>query len=182
MRAVVYSSTGGPEVLRLVDRPEPSPGPGEVLVRVAVSGVNPTDWKARRGSAPGQPPAFPEVVPNQDGAGTIEAVGLGVDSGRAGQRVWLWESAWQRADGTAQELVAVPSGQAVGLPDAASLDLGASLGIPALTAHRCLTVGEEGPRRLAPSGLSGKNVLVAAGPAPWATPPSSWPAGRERRS
>ena len=83
MRAVVYSSTGGPEVLRLVDRPEPSPGPGEVLVRVAVSGVNPTDWKARRGSAPGQPPAFPEVVPNQDGAGTIEAVGLGVDSGRA---------------------------------------------------------------------------------------------------
>src|SRR5437899_9164587 len=163
MRAVVYSSTGGPEVLRLVDRPEPSPGPGEVLVRVAVSGVNPTDWKARRGSGPGQRPAFPEVVPNQDGAGTIVAAGADVDPSRVGERVWLWEANWQRADGTAQELVALPASHAVPLPEGASFDLGASLGIPAITAHRCLTVGSEGPATLGARALDGRTVLVAGG-------------------
>jgi len=74
LRAVVYERTGGPEVLHLVERPEPEPGPGEVLVRVALSGVNPTDWKSRRGSGPGLPLAFPQVVPNQDGAGVIVGV------------------------------------------------------------------------------------------------------------
>ena len=101
MRAVVYSETGGPEVLRLVERPVPEPGPGEVRVAVRVSGVNPTDWKARRGSSSGAQLAFPEVVPNQDGSGTIDAVGDDVDAARVGERVWLWEAAWQRADGTA---------------------------------------------------------------------------------
>src|SRR5947199_2766805 len=101
MRAVVYRQAGDPSVLQLVDRPEPIPGPGEVVVRVAVSGVNPTDWKARRGSAPGEPAAFPLVVPNQDGAGTVVAVGPGVDAGRVGQRVWIWDAALQRAEGTA---------------------------------------------------------------------------------
>src|SRR5438093_9480654 len=109
MRAVVYRETGDPSVLELLDRPEPEPRPGEVLVRVAVSGVNPTDWKARRGSGPGQRPAFPEVVPNQDGAGTIVAAGSDVDPSRVGERVWLWEAAWHRADGTAQELVVLPA-------------------------------------------------------------------------
>src|SRR2546425_6810306 len=99
MRAVVYAETGDPDVLRLTERPVPEPGPGEVRVRVRVSGVNPTDWKARRGTSP----AFPEVVPNQDGAGTVDAVGSGVPQSRVGERVWLWEAAWQRADGTAQE-------------------------------------------------------------------------------
>jgi NADPH:quinone reductase len=163
MRAVVYTRTGGPEVLELVERPEPTPTTEEVVVRVAVSGVNPTDWKSRRGAAPGLPPAFPEVVPNQDGAGTIVEVAPDVDPGRVGQRVWLWEAAWKRANGTAQEMVALPGWQAVPLPDDASFDLGASLGIPALTAHRCLTVGEEGPRTLGPGTLSGRTVLVAGG-------------------
>ena len=162
MRAIVYTSTGGPEVLRLVERPVPEPGPGEVRVKVAVSGVNPTDWKSRRGEAPGQPLSFPEVVPNQDGAGTVEAVGAGVRL-LPGQRVWLWEAAWQRADGTAQEHVVVPEAQAVPLPDQASYDLGASLGIPALTAHRCLTVADGGPTRLHPGALEGRTVLVAGG-------------------
>ena len=72
MRAVVYAQTGEPEVLHLVDRPVPEPGPGEVRVRVSVSGVNPTDWKARRGNEAGQP-VDPAVVPNQDGAGTVDA-------------------------------------------------------------------------------------------------------------
>ena len=163
MRAVVYSQTGGPEVLRLVERPVPEPRPGEVRVAVRVSGVNPTDWKSRRGRMPGEALPFPEVVPNQDGAGTIDAVGAGVDSGRVGERVWLWEAAWQRADGTAQEYVVLPERQAVPLPEGVSFDIGASLGIPALTAHRCLTVAELGPSRLAPGALAGRSVLIAGG-------------------
>ena len=163
MRAIVYSETGGPEVLRLVERPEPEPGPGEVLVRVAVSGVNPSDWKVRQGSPPGKPPPFPEVVPNQDGAGTVVAVGPGVDGARVGERVWLWEATWQRPGGTAQELVAIAHDHAVPLPEDASFDLGACLGIPAITAHRALTVGAEGPTSLGPGALAGKWVLVAGG-------------------
>ncbi len=163
MRAALYRRTGGPEVIEVAERPEPTPGPGEVVVKVAVSGVNPTDWKTRRGAAPGQPPPFPEQVPNQDGAGTVVAVGEGVDPSRRGQRVWIWEAAWQRAGGTAQELVALPGDHAVPLPEGASFDLGASVGIPALTAHRCLTVAESGPELLAPGALEGRLVLVAGG-------------------
>jgi len=163
MRAIVYTQTGPPDVLKLVERPEPVPGAGEVLVRVAVSGVNPTDWKARRGAGPGLALAFPEVVPNQDAAGTVEAVGEGVGQERVGQRVWLWEAAWGRADGTAQELVTLPEAQAVPLSDDASFELGASIGIPALTAHRCLTVGADGPATLGPGALDGRVVLVAGG-------------------
>ena len=163
MRAIVYRETGDPSVLELVDRPEPQPGPGEVVVRVAVSGVNPTDWKARRGDGPGRPLRFPEVVPNQDGAGTVVAAGEGVDPGRVGERVWLWEAARNRADGTAQEMVAIPANQAVRLPDGISFDVGASIPIPAMTAHRCLTVGAEGPTTLGPGTLDGRRVLVAGG-------------------
>jgi NADPH2:quinone reductase len=161
VRAVVYSEAGGPEVLRLVERGTPEPGAGEVRVRVSVSGVNPTDWKARSGRGDALP--FPEVVPNQDGAGTIDAVGEGVEPSRVGERVWLWEASWERADGTAQEYVVLPERQAVVLPDAASFALGASLGIPALTAHRCLTVSALGPSRLGPGALTGCTVLVAGG-------------------
>src|SRR6059036_31202 len=108
MRAIVYSQSGGSEVLRPVERPIPEPGLGELRVEVRVSGVNPTDWKQRRGG----PGAFSEVVPNQDGAGTVDAVGEGVDGTRVGERVWLWEAAWQRANGTAQEYVVLPARQA----------------------------------------------------------------------
>jgi NADPH2:quinone reductase len=163
MKAIVYEQTGDPSVLHLAERPVPEPGAGEVRVRVQVSGVNPTDWKVRKGGTPGEKLAFPEVVPNQDGAGTVDAVGPGVDGLEAGQRVWLWEAAWQRADGTAQEFVVLPARQAVPLPEHASIDLGASLGIPALTAHRCLTVAEDGPSRLGPGTLAGRTVLVAGG-------------------
>jgi len=163
VRAILYSETGGPDVLRLVDRPEPEPAEGEVLVRVAVSGVNPTDWKNRAGRRPGESLPFPEVVPNQDGAGTVESVGPGVDNSRVGERVWLWEAAWQRPGGTAQELVALPARQAVALPEGTSFDLGAALGIPAMTAHRALTVGAEGPDQLAPGALAGRTVMVAGG-------------------
>ncbi|QGN59223.1 NADPH:quinone reductase [Nostocoides sp. HKS02] len=160
MKAIVYTSAGGPEVLHLVDRPIPEPGPGEVRVRIHVSGVNPTDWKRRAG---GLPPGIAAQVPNQDGAGIIDAVGPGVPASRLGERVWIWEAAWQRPDGTAQEQVVLPERHAVPLPDHAPFALGAALGIPALTAHRTLTVAEGGPERLARGALSGKTVLVAGG-------------------
>ena len=163
VRAISYKVTGGSGVLVLADRPVPEPGDGEVRVKVAVSGVNPTDWKARAGRAAGQPAPFPEVVPNQDGSGVIDAVGPGVDPARVGQRVWLWEAAWQRADGTAQEYLALPARQAAPLPPEVSFDVGASLGIPALTAHRCLTVHDGSPARLGPGTLAGCTVLVAGG-------------------
>jgi NADPH2:quinone reductase len=121
-------------------------------VRIAVSGVNPTDWKER--SRPGRLDGIPFKVPNQDGAGVIESAGEGVDPARVGERVWLYFAAWRRQYGTAAELCALPADQAVALPDGASFDLGASLGIPALTAHRCLFA--DGP-------LGGRTVLVAGG-------------------
>jgi NADPH2:quinone reductase len=163
MRAVVYSRTGDTEVLRLVNRSVPAAGPGEVLVRVVVSGVNPTDWKARRGERAHEPLAFSEMVPHHDGAGTIVAVGTGVEPARDGQRVWLWEAVWRRCDGTAQEFVVLPQANAVPLPDTATFDLGACLGVPALTAHRCLTVGADTAGSLAARSLHGCNVLVAGG-------------------
>ncbi|WP_148572233.1 NADPH:quinone reductase [Nocardioides caldifontis] len=163
MRAISYSRTGSPDVLVLEDRPVPEPGPGEVLVRIHRSGVNPTDWKSRRGAEPGTP-VDPAQVPNQDGAGVVEAVGQGVQETWLGQRVWVWEAAYGRpAGGTAQEYAAVPARQVVLLPDHASFDLGAALGIPFLTAHRCLTVTEGGPRRLGPGTLQGRTVLVSGG-------------------
>ena len=158
MKAIVYTAIGGPDVLSLTDRPVPEPGPGEVRVRVRVSGVNPTDWKNRQRTPPDR-----EQVPNQDGAGEIDAVGRGVPESRIGERVWLWEATYQRADGTAQEYLTLPSRQAVALPDHASFDLGACLGIPALTAHRALTVADGGPERLGDGALYGRTVLVAGG-------------------
>jgi len=163
MRAIEYSVTGDPDVLSLVERPVPDPGPGEVRVRIHRSGVNPTDWKTRRGQAPGVA-VHPPQVPNQDGSGVVEAVGQGVESALVGLRVWVWEAAHQRpAGGTAQEYAVVPARHVVLLPDVASFDLGASLGVPFLTAHRCLTVTEDGPTRLGPGTLEGRTVLVAGG-------------------
>jgi NADPH2:quinone reductase len=160
MRAVVYDQFGASDVLRPAEAPEPVPGPGQVRVRVAVSGVNPTDWKARQGA---HGTITREQVPGQDGAGVVDAVGDGVDRARIGQRVWVWEAHWQRDDGTAQEAIVLPERQAVALPDGASFELGASLGIPAMTAHRTLTVHPEAPDRLGPSALAGRTVLVAGG-------------------
>ncbi|HUY06024.1 MAG TPA: NADPH:quinone reductase [Acidimicrobiales bacterium] len=161
MRAVIYTTPGGPEVLELVDREIPAPGPKEVLVRVHVSGVNPTDWKSRRALSGSL--AYPEIVPNQDGSGVITAVGKGVSEERIGERVWIYEACHGRAFGTAQEYIAIEQKKAVRLRDDSSFDLGASLGIPALTAHRCLTAGDRRPERLGPKVLQGETVLVAGG-------------------
>ncbi|CAL9652169.1 NADPH:quinone reductase [Streptomyces sp. Tu 3180] len=161
MKAIIHRDNGAPGVLRLVDRDLPEPGPGEVRVRVAVSGVNPTDWQARSGA--GHPKRFVEVTPHLDGAGTIDAVGEGVGQSRVGQRVWLFMAAAGRPTGTAAEFTVVPAEQAVPLPDEAGFDVGAALGVPALTAHRALTVAEDGPRRLRPGALGGRVVLAAGG-------------------
>lgn len=157
MKAIVYERTGDPSVLKLVDRPVPEPGPGEVLVRMAVSGVNPTDWKSRRSATPDE-----WQIPGQDGAGVVEAVGAGVDRELIGERVWIWEAAWQRPWGTSAEYTLVPVRQAVPLGDA-SFELGASLGIPFLTAHRCLTAGEFMPDALRAGALADHTVLVQGG-------------------
>ncbi|GAA1793480.1 NADPH:quinone reductase [Actinomadura chokoriensis] len=159
MKAVIYRGSGGPGVLRLVDRDLPVPGPGEVRVRVAVSGVNPADVQARSGG----PMGFPEITPHLDGAGVIDAVGAGVDGSRGGERVWLFMAAAGRPTGTAAEFTVVPADRAVPLPDGVGFDAGAALGVPALTAHRALTVAEDGPRRLRPGALDGRTVLAAGG-------------------
>lgn len=152
MKAAWYDRNGGSEVLSYGDLPTPTPGAGEVLVRLAASGVNPSDWKTRRGTS--RPMVFPRVIPHSDGAGTIAAVGEGVAADRIGQRVWVWNGQWQRPFGTAAEYIALPAAQAVPLPPGTSFAEGACLGIPALTAlHALLTDG----------GVAGQRVLVTGG-------------------
>src|SRR3954463_16231367 len=130
--------------------PEPEAGPGEVRVRVALSGVNPGDTK-KRGAWLGNRMPFPRVVPHSDGSGVIDAVGQGVDRGRIGQRVWVYGAQSYRPFGTAAQLTVVPGEQAVRLPDEVSDEIGACLGIPGITAHR--TVFGDGP-------VAGKTILV----------------------
>ena len=162
MRSIVYTSTGSSDVLHLVERETPAPGPGEVRVRLVVSGVNPTDWK-RRAAVTASSELEAAVVPNQDGAGIVDAVGAGVDHVAVGDRVWLYLAQHESTEGTAQEFAIVATWKAVPLPDSVSFDVGASLGVPAMTAHRALTVHEDGPSRLAPGALAGRTVLVTGG-------------------
>jgi NADPH2:quinone reductase len=153
MKAAFYDRHGpAREVLRVEELDRPEPGPGEVRVKVEVSGVNPTDWKSRSGATPR--PIADFQIPHHDGAGVIDAVGEGVDPARIGQRVWLWMAADGRRWGTAAEWAVVPERMAVPLPQGVSAELGASLGVPAVTAHRCLFA--DGP-------IEGKTVLVAGG-------------------
>jgi NADPH:quinone reductase len=162
VKAVVYSRRGDSSVLEVVERPVPEPGPGEVRVRVAVSGVNPTDWKSRSGAYGG---AFAETtVPNHDGAGIVDELGAGVTGLAVGDRVWVTMAGDGRpASGTAQEFTAVPAARVFPLPDGAGFELGAAVGIPAVTAHRALTVAEDAPGRLRPGSFAGRTVLVAGG-------------------
>jgi NADPH2:quinone reductase len=153
MIAALYRNTGpAAEVLQVEEVERPQPAPGEVLVRVRASGVNPTDYKSRAGLTPRPIDGF--QVPHMDGAGIIEGVGAGVNPGRVGERVWLWFASAGRRWGTAAEWTVVPDRQAMPLPDGASFDLGACLGVPAMTAHYCLF--SDGP-------VKGQTVLVAGG-------------------
>lgn len=161
MRAVVYTRSGDSSVLELVEREISEPGPGEVRVRIVRAGVNPTDWKFRSGGM-GEL-SFPEIVPGQDGSGMVDAIGPDVTDFEVGDRVWTMLAQHTRPGGTAQEHVVLPVANVTALPDAASYDVGASLGVPAVTAHRALTTSEGGPTRLAPGALSGLTVLVPGG-------------------
>ncbi|WP_433506339.1 NADPH:quinone reductase [Pseudonocardia halophobica] len=154
MRAAIYRRPGpAAEVLEVVDLDVPEPGPGQVRVRIATSGINPTDWKGRAGLTARRPDGF--QVPHHDGAGVVDAVGEGVVGLAVGQRVWLYLAAYRNRFGTAAEYAVVPAERAVPLPDSASDDLGACLGVPALTAAHCLGG--------TPEGLKDRTVLVAGG-------------------
>ncbi|MDN4161572.1 NADPH:quinone reductase [Nocardioides abyssi] len=158
MRAVVYRRTGPSSVLEVVDRDVPEPGPGEVRVRLVRAGVNPTDWKFRAGMMSG----YDEVTPGMDGAGVVDAVGPHVVGYAEEDRVWVFLAQHGRPHGTAAEHVVLPATQVVHLPVGVSYDVGAALGVPAITAHRALTSGED-VDRLRPGALAGRTVLVAGG-------------------
>lgn len=156
MKSVFYDRFGtAAEVLQHATIDTPAPAKGEVTVRLAVSGVNPSDIKSRAGSRPGvTKPAFDQVIPHSDGAGVIEAVGDGVDPARVGTRVWIWNGQWQRAFGTASSHITLPEEQAVALPEAVSLETGAILGIPGLTAAEAV---------FGAGDVTGQTLLVSGG-------------------
>ena len=154
MRAAWFDKFGSAqEVLQVGDLETPMAGPGEVLVRLHTSAINPSDVKKRAGS-------FPDlldrgfVIPNSDGAGIIEAVGDGVESKRVGERVWLYQAQFARRFGTAAEYIAIENARAAALPDNVDFDIGACLGIPAMTAHRCV---------FADGDVSGQTLLITGG-------------------
>ena len=148
MKAAWYEQNGDARsVLTVGVMQTPSPAAGEVLVRLATSGVNPSDVKSRKG----RPMVGPRVIPHSDGAGIIEAVGEGVDKSRIGQRVWTWNGQWKRPFGTAAQYIALPQAQAVPLPDSIDFNTGACLGIPALTALQAVRFHGD---------LAGKTLLV----------------------
>ena len=152
MLAAWYEKNGpAADVMKVGELPDPAPAAGEVRVRLHTSAVNPSDVKARAGS---RKIAWERVVPNSDGAGVIDQVGAGVDAARSGQRVWTFNGQWQRPYGTSAQYITLPAALAVPLPDHITFEQGACLGIPVMTAHRCLFA--EGP-------IKGKTVLVTGG-------------------
>jgi NADPH2:quinone reductase len=153
MRAAFYEKNGpAREVLSLGEIETPRPGPGEVRVKLATSGVNPSDVKSREGRT--RKIAFPRVVPHSDGAGVIDTVGDGVPAARVGERVWTWNAQWKRPFGTCAEHVVLPAAMAVALPDHVSFAEGACLGIPAMTAYHAVAVAE---------AWAGATLLIAGG-------------------
>jgi NADPH2:quinone reductase len=155
MKAVWFEKRGpAREVLVAGEMADPVPDIGEVRVRVHVSGVNPTDTKTRGTWLGNTKMEFPRMIPGQDGAGIIDRAGPGVPASRIGERVWIYEAYRGRPFGTAAQYVVVPSHHAVKLPDEIDFDTGAGLGVPALTAHRCLFID---------GGIQGRTILVQGG-------------------
>jgi NADPH2:quinone reductase len=154
MRAAWFESFGSAEeVLQTGKLDTPTAGPGEVLVRMYTSGINPSDVKKRAGAIPGLLDGG-LVIPNSDGAGIIQAVGEGVDANRVGQRVWVYQAQFARRCGTAAEFVAIDASRVPLLPDNVSFEVGACLGIPAMTAHRAV---------FADGDVVGQTVLITGG-------------------
>lgn len=154
MKAAWFESFGvAADVLHTGEQEKPIPGDGEVLVRLMCSGVNPSDVKKRAGSMPDVLDDGP-VIPHSDGAGVIEATGEGVSADRIGERVWVYEAQYGRRLGSAAEYVALDSRRAAKLPDNSSFEVGACIGIPMMTAHRC--VFADGP-------VKGQTLVVSGG-------------------
>ncbi len=154
MKAVWYEQPGNAsDVLQYGDVEQPEPGAGEVRVKIHVSGVNPSDTKFRSGWM-GLKQPYPKTIPHNDGAGVIDTVGEGVSPERIGERVWIYEAQRHSAFGTAADYVVVPAHKAVTMPEALDFASGASLGVPAMTAH--FAVFSDGP-------ITGKTVLVHGG-------------------
>jgi len=153
MRAIWYDRQGpARDVFKLGELPTPEAGPGEVRVRLEASGVNPSDTYRRAGPGGME---YPRVVPNSDGAGVVDQVGPGVDRAWVGKRVWLYNGQRNgRWCGTAAEYIALSVDLVTELPDSVSFAEGATLGIPAMTAHRCVFVA--GP-------VQGRTLLVTGG-------------------
>jgi NADPH2:quinone reductase len=150
MIAAYYTRYGAArEVLEVSELPDPQPGPGEVRVRVRYSGINPSDCNRRSGTR--DRPGYPLIVPHSDGSGEIDAVGQGVSRERIGEQVWIWNAQRQRPFGTASEYVALPSAQAVPLPRGMTVEEGACVGVPAMTAY--FSLFDAGP-------IEGLDVLV----------------------
>jgi NADPH:quinone reductase len=153
MRAAYYDKNGSArDVLQIGMIDTPMPARGEVRVKLATSGVNPSDVKSREGRT--RKIAYPRVIPHSDGAGTIDMVGEGVPQTRLGERVWVWNAQWKRASGTAAEFVTLAAHQAVPLPAAIGFDIGACLGIPAMTACHAVTLAD---------AWAGSTFLVSGG-------------------
>lgn len=151
MQAAWYDKQGPARVvLQVGEMADPEPGPGELRIRVAVSGVNPGDVK-KRGDAFGLGMAFPRVIPHSDGAGEVDMVGDGVSGDWLGERVWCFGAQTGRPFGTAAEYTVVPARQAILLPEGVTLEQGACLGIPGITGYRAAHAA--GP-------VSGRVVLV----------------------
>ena len=161
MQAAYYEKNGtAREVLQVGEVATPQAGPGEVRVKLATSGVNPSDVKTRQGTV--RKIAFPRVIPQSDGAGVIDQVGDSVPKARLGERVWLWNGQWKRPFGTAAEYIVVPSAQAVTLPNRVSFEEGACLGIPAMTAYHAVTLvpAEKGGTLLVSGGAGAVSQYV----------------------
>ncbi len=163
MKAIWFERTGdADEVLIYGEREQPIPGDGEVLVRLYASAVNPSDVKKRAGL---QPPGLENgfIIPHSDGAGVIESVGGGVSSSRVSERVWVYQAQYQRHLGTAAQYVAVPSERAAPLPAQVTFTIGACVGIPLMTAHRCVFAdGDVAGQTILVSGASGRVGFYAA--------------------
>ena len=154
MQAAYYTQTGpAASVLECGEQSTPTAHAGELLIRLHTSGVNPSDVKARAGLRAGGMP-YPNIVPHSDGAGIVSAVGEGVDPARVGERVWVCNGQWQRANGTAAQFIAIDQSLVFALPEHSSFAEGAALGIPALTAAHC--VFADGP-------VEGQTLLISGG-------------------
>ena len=154
MKAAWYTRQGIPsEVMQFGEQPTPHAGSGEVRVHLYASAVNPADSNRCVGRTYAM--EGPLIIPNSDGSGVVDEIGPRVDKAWLGRRVWLYNG--QRGGrllGTAAEYIALDVDLVSPLPDSVSFAKGACLGIPCMTAHRCVTLGGE---------LKGKNVLVTGG-------------------